>query len=311
MKRQVTVSGTENILKVALEKKVHKVIHFSTAAVHGLNPNGPMVDESAPFNPGREIYRSSKAQAEELVWHYHKKHGLPVVVFRPPIIYGPFGAYWTARIVQEIQTGAILVNNGSGAANLIYVDNLIDAVILAMEKDAANGEAFNVVDDDGLTWGQVYKAYAGLVDSHPPLRSMSVKEIEDMRKADAPNDLRSWFVKPFSLIPHFIKTSFRSPEMRRKMMEIPWLRFMKNHVPRQTLDQMKYGENSNRNVSTKVNEQRVHPLLPDNDLVDLYSSQCRFSNHKIKNVLGFKQRVTFNEALKLIGSWLRYQRSIP
>ena len=73
-------------------------------------------------------------------------------------------------------------NNGNGVANLIYVDNLIDAILLAMQKDAAIGEAFIVVDDDGLTWGQVYKAYAGLLDAHPPMRSMSIEEIEDMKK---------------------------------------------------------------------------------------------------------------------------------
>ena len=311
MRRKVTVSGTENILKVALKKKVRKVIYFSTAAVHGQKPKGSVIDESAPFEPSHNVYRSSKIQAEKLVWHYHKEHGLPVVIFRPPIIYGPYGGYWTERFVQEIQTGVILVNDGNGAANLIYIDNLIDATLLAMEKDSADGEAFIVVDDDGLTWGQVYRAYAGLIDSHPPLRSMSVKEIEDMRKADTPNDLRSWFVKPISLIPHVIKTSFRSPEMRRKMMEIPWLRFIKNQIPRQTLDKVKYGENGPGNVSMKVNEQPAHPLLPDNDLVELYSSQCRFSNHKIKKILGYEQSIPFNQALDLIGAWLQYQRLIP
>ena len=141
-----------------------------------------MIDESAPLNPGKEIYRSSKAQAEKLALQFYKDHGLPVVIFRPPIIYGPYGAYWTARILKEIQTGAILVNGGTGSANLIYVDNLVDAVLLAMENDAADGEIFNVVDDDNMTWGQVYEAYADMIDTHPPLQRMSVKEIEDMRK---------------------------------------------------------------------------------------------------------------------------------
>ncbi|NIA30109.1 MAG: NAD-dependent epimerase/dehydratase family protein [Actinobacteria bacterium] len=310
VKREITVSGTENILKVALKKKVRKVLHFSTAAVHGLDPKGSVIDESAPFNPGNEIYRFSKAQAEKLVWHYHKEYGLPVVIFRPPIIYGPYGAYWTARIIKEIQTGAILVNGGTGAANLVYVDNLIDAVLLAMENDAADGEAFNVVDDDRMTWGQVYEAYANMIDAHPPLRSMSVKEIEIMSKGDAPNDLGSWFVKPLLLIPQAIKTSLRSPEMRSKMMEIPWLRFMKDRMPRPTLDKMKYGENGNKTATDEL-PQPVRPSLPNNDLVELYSAQGRFSNNKIKKVLGYEQRIPFNEALDLIRAWLQYQRLIP
>jgi nucleoside-diphosphate-sugar epimerase len=309
-KRHVTVSGTENILKVALKKKVRKVIYLSTAAVHGLNPKGSMIDESFPFEPSREVYRSSKIQAEKLVWHYHKEYGLPVVIFRPPIIYGPYGGYWTERIVQEIQAGAILVNDGNGAANLIYVDNLIDAILLAMEKDSGDGEAFIVVDDDGLTWKDVYEAYAGMMNSHPPIRHMSEEEIEEMRKGNEPNDLKSWVVKPFFLIPEIVRTSLRLPEMRSKMMEIPWLRLVKNRLPRHTLQEMKYGGDDNENESIEVNEP-CRPYLPSNDLVELYSSQAQFSNAKIKRILGYRPRIPFAEALSLIESWLRYQRLIP
>lgn len=310
VKRQITVSGTENILKVALKKKVRKVIHMSTAAVQGLNPKGSLIDESAPLNPGKEIYRSSKARAEKLVRQFSRNHRLPVVVFRPPIIYGPFGSYWTARIIQEITAGAILVNKGSGSANLIYVDNLVDAILLAMESDAADGEIFNVVDDDNLTWGQVYEAYAGMIESHPPLKSMSVKEIEDMRKGDVPNDLGSWLIKPLLLIPQVVKTSLRSPEMRSRMMEIPWLRFMKDRMPRQTLDQMKCGKNGNKapTVEPPLPEKKV---LPNGDLMELYASRARFSNEKIKKILGYQQRISFSEALELIRPWLKYQRIIP
>lgn len=310
VKRRITVSGTENILKAALKKKVRKVIHFSTAAVQGLNPKGALIDESAPLNPGREVYRSSKAQAEKVVWQFHKDHGLPVVVFRPPIIYGPYGAYWTARILMEIQTGAILVNGGTGSANLIYVDNLVDAVLLAMKNDAAAGEIFNVVDDDNMTWGQVYEAYADMIDNHPPLQSMSVKEIEDMRKGDIPNDLGSWLIKPLLLIPQVVKTSLRSPEMRSRMMEIPWLRFMKDRMPRQTLEQMKYGKNGKKAPAVE-HPQPEKKVLPDGDLVELYASRARLSNEKSKKILGYQQRISFSQALELIKPWLKYQRIIP
>lgn len=309
-KRDITVLGTENILKAALEKGVHKVICFSTATVYGLNPKNPVVDESTPFEPSHEVYRASKIEAEEIIWRYHEEHGLPIVVFRPPLIYGPHGAYWTARIVKEIQEGAILVNGGSGAASLVYVDNLIDAILLAMETDAGDGEAFNVVDDDRLTWQQVYQAYASMVDSHPPLRSMSVEEIEDMRKGDEPNDLKSWLITPLLLVPEMVRTSLQSPEMRRKIMRVPWLRLLKKRLSRETLDTMKQGGNSHE--TTPVETARSNRTrLPSKDLVELYSSQSRFSNNKIKKVLGYEQRIPFNQALNLIGAWLRYQRLIP
>jgi nucleoside-diphosphate-sugar epimerase len=308
-KREITVSGTENILKAALKMNVKKVIHFSTAAVHGLNSEEPVINESAPFTKSHDVYIESKIEAEKIVWQYHKGHGLPVVVFRPPIIYGPYGAYWTARIVDEIRKGAILANGGIGAANLIYVDNLIDAVLLAMGNDTGDGEAFIVVDDDELTWKDVYEAYAGMMDSYPPIRHMSKEEIETMRKGDEPNDFKSWVVKPFFLVPALVRNSLRSPEMRSEMMQVPWMRFIKNRMSRMRLNEIKYGGNNQQTVTTETTKHR-QIRLPSQDLVELYSSHSRFSNEKIKRFLNFTQRITFPEALDLIYSWLKYQRII-
>ena len=309
-RKTVTVQGTENILQAAYTQKVRKVIYFSTAAVHGNNPAVPLVEESAPFEKNGDIYRSSKIQAEEVVWRYRKEKNLPVVILRPPIIYGPYSGYWTGRIAEEILDGAILPNGAKGAANLIYIDNLIDAVLLAMGNDAANGEAFFVVDDDNLTWRDVYEAYAGLIEDHPPLREMSMGEIEAIKSADEPKDLKSWFVKPLFLPSLIIKYAMKSPEIRFRMMEVPWLRYIKNRFPRKTLDHMKYGDGSTKINSNEFAESSKLKL-PDPDLVDLYSSEARFSNKKIKEILGYQQEVSFDDAIKLIGSWLKYQRIIP
>ena len=309
-KREITVSGTENILKAALKRNVRKVIYFSTAAVHGQDPKIPIVDELSPFQDSHDIYRESKIEAEKIVWRYHQEYGLPVVVFRPPLLYGPLGAYWTARIVKEIQNGAILVNGGTGAANLVYVDNAIDAILLAMENDAGDGEAFILVDDDNLTWKQVYEAYASLLGSHPPMRNLTLSEIKDLAKGNYPNDLKSWLVTPFLLVPEMVHTCLQSSAMRSNMMKVPWLRFIKKRFSRDTIKAIKHGEN--RPESTNVGPVSPNPTpLPSKDLIELYASESRFSNEKIKRILGYKQRITFDEALDLIGSWLRYQRLIP
>lgn len=308
-KREITVSGTENVLQAAMKRNVRKMIHFSTAAVHGSNPKALEVNESSPIEASRDVYIEGKIEAEKLVWKYHREHGLPVVVFRPPLIYGPYGFYWTTRIVQEIHSGAVLVDDGKGAANLIYVDNLIDAVFLAMEKDAGEGEAFIVVDDDRLTWRQVYEAYADKIGNHPPIRYMSEKEIEAARRGDYPNDLKSWVVSPFLLFPDAVKTCLQSPGMQKKMMDIPWLRMVKDRLPKKTVEKMKYGENP-REVPIAEISKPSYTLLPNKDLIELYSSHARFSNEKIKKTLGYEQRIPFSEAMDLTYTWLKYQRLV-
>jgi nucleoside-diphosphate-sugar epimerase len=308
-RRAVTVTGTENILKAAVTHNVRKVIHFSTAAVHGNSPRGLVLDETASFEKNGDVYRSSKIQAEQVVWRYRNGKNLPIVVLRPPIIYGPYSGYWTGRIANEVLQGAILPNSGSGAANLVYIDNLIDAVFLAMENDSADGEAFFVVDDDNLTWKEIYEAYADLVGGHPPLREMSRQDIEARKRLAEPNDLKSWIIKPLLLPSYMIKAALKSPEARLKMMEVPWLRFIKKRFSRETLNQIKYGRNGQAASDTE-GEKPIREVFPNEDLIDLYSSEARFSNKKIKQILGYEQRISFGEAIQLIGEWLKYQRLI-
>lgn len=306
--RKTTVTGTENVLRVALDKNMEKVIYFSTTAVYGPNPKHTLIDESTPFQPSRDVYTSSKIEAENVVWNFHQKYGLPVVVLRPPLIYGPYGVFWTTRIVKEIQTGAILVNGGNGCANLIYVDNLIDIVLLAIEKKSGDGKAFIAVDDEHPTWKEVYEGYAERIGPHPPMQSLTPGEIEALRKGNIP---KKWLLDPFLLVPEMFRACFQSQEMRRKMLEVPWLKFIRNKIPEKTIDRMKGSTISRENGNKTEAHRQDHLELLNSDLVSLYSSQVRFSNENVKKILGYEQRITFQEALDLIHHWMRHQRLTP
>jgi nucleoside-diphosphate-sugar epimerase len=310
-RRDTTVIGTENVLKAARQAGVRKVIHLSTATVHGRAPGLPVVDEATPFVNAGDVYGASKIEAEKIVWRYHRDHGLPVVVLRPGLVYGPYGRMWATRIVKDIQSGATLVNGGSGIANLIYIDNLVDAILLSMDKDDGNGHAFLLADDDYPTWRQVYHRYAGLMESHPPLRDMTVDEIEKARHAGQPGALRKWVVTPALMFPTMVRVSLRSPEIESMIQETPWLRFVAKRLPRQTKDRIK-GERKGRQIASSPNGASANSAqLPSQDMVELYASQSRFSNEKVKKILGHRQRIAFDEAIDLTGAWLRYQRLIP
>jgi len=300
------VSSTENIMRLGLAKKVDKIIHFSTAAVHGINPPTPVVTEVSQFERSNDVYRESKIEAEELVWRFHAEHGLPVVVLRPPLIYGPNGAYWTTRILKEVQDGAILVDGGSGRANLVYVDNLIDAVFLAIEQNSGDGESFIVVDDDGLTWKQVYDAYASRLEHYPPMISKTVSEIAEMRGSLYPKKLRNYIYQPLTLFPKLIKTGLKDPEMRYSMMLVPWLRYIKSKFSKDKLEAIKKNDSA-QTISSITAAVQKHKKLPSDDIVRLYASKARFSNEKIKRVLGYEQRITFQQAVAYIDQWARYQ----
>jgi nucleoside-diphosphate-sugar epimerase len=307
--KEVTVSGTVNVLQAALRANVRKVIYLSSSAVHGRDPKIPVVDESAPFGNDRDVYSVSKIEAENVVWRYHRERGLPVVVFRPTLVYGPYGRMWTVRIAKEIQAGAaILVDGGSGAANLIYIDNLIDALMLAMDRDAGDGEAFVLVDDERLTWKDVYESYADMMQDPPPLQRL--EEVEATMRANEQDGLSKRVVAPLLIIPAMVKYSFCSPEFRTQVKQVPWLRSMIKRLPEHFKDQLKgVGKNQSDAPADSVPSNLVR--LPGKEMIELYASQSYFSNEKVKRVLGYAQQITFDEAMDLTESWLRYQRLIP
>ena len=97
--RDVNVGGTRNIVEAADRHAVGRVIHCSTAGVHGDIAALP-ADEVAPYNPG-DIYQETKLEGELLARRAFAE-GLPGVVFRPVGIYGP-GDLRFLKLFRSIQ----------------------------------------------------------------------------------------------------------------------------------------------------------------------------------------------------------------
>jgi nucleoside-diphosphate-sugar epimerase len=308
---EINTTGTHNVLKAAHENGVQKVIHMSTAAVHGLDPTGPVVSETAPYEKKGDVYRSSKAEAENIIRDFQTKFGLPVVILRPPLIYGPFSRPWTVRPIMDILNGGILVNGGSGTANLVYIDNLIDAILLAIEKDAADGEAIFVVDDEKPTWKDVYQRYVDMNEGHSRMHSMDAEEIEKIRKTLEPSHFERWVKAPYKIGEDVLKGIARDASYSNRLLQVPWIKFLaKDLLPGKVKDRIK-GINQKKKAQPPVHSANGLPPLPTKDMVSLYSSKSTFSNAKIKRLLGFAPRVSLDRGMELTHQWLRYYRLIP
>jgi nucleoside-diphosphate-sugar epimerase len=157
---QTNVEGTENILEAAVHAGVKKFIHMSSVAVYGLNPPDG-ADEKTPYQPCGNLYCDTKIASEEIVWAYHRERKLPVVVIRPTNVYGPHSKPWTLRPVKLINSGQMmLINDGTGLCNYVYIDNLIDATLLATKRDESVGQAYIITDGIALPWKDFFGCYA-------------------------------------------------------------------------------------------------------------------------------------------------------
>jgi len=152
---KVNVEGTYNVLNAAKKHGVHRFVHLSTAAVYG-EPSGEIV-ETAPYSYTGWEYSDSKIEAEKLCFEYHRQ-GVPVTILRPSIVYGPFDKMWIVRFAKKLQTGRLGIFKvyGEGYCNLIYIDDLVQAIWLATNNEAAVGEAFNVNGPEIITWNELF-----------------------------------------------------------------------------------------------------------------------------------------------------------
>ena len=144
--RRVNVEGTRNMLAAASAAGVGRFVHLSSIGVYGISPREG-TEEADPQQLCGDPYCDSKIEAERLVLAQAEQKRLPVVIIRPANVYGPRSSFWTLGLLDMIKAGNIkLIDDGNGMSNHVYIDNLVDAVLLAVRNDTAAGEAFIVSD---------------------------------------------------------------------------------------------------------------------------------------------------------------------
>jgi 2-alkyl-3-oxoalkanoate reductase len=146
--QEVNVGGTLNALEAASRHKVKKFIYCSTCGVHG-NIDHPPGGEEAPIQPA-DYYQVTKYEAEPLVNKFYKK-GMKTVILRPAAIYGPGDPERFYMIYKRVAKGTFpMFGSGKTFYHPLYIDNLIDALMLAMDADKGNGQAYLIADEQYL-----------------------------------------------------------------------------------------------------------------------------------------------------------------
>jgi ornithine--oxo-acid transaminase len=151
---RINVEGTSNLLEACADASVQRFVHFSSTDVYGY-PGGAAVDETHAATRFRNWYAETKLAAEAEVRRIEKARSLDTVILRPATVYGPRSTDVVGEIARAMRGGnMVLVDGGRAIAGLCYVDNLMDAAVLALRHEAARGQAFNASDGLDVTWKQ-------------------------------------------------------------------------------------------------------------------------------------------------------------
>lgn len=183
---RVNVYGTLNVLEIASKKNVRRFIYASSANVYGLPLKLP-VDEDTPFNP-RTPYDYSKVAAETIVQGYWRNRKLPIVIFRSWKLFGEHDASTTAipNFIRACLKNEPLklYNDGRDTTDPTYIENYCIAVELALTREEAVGEAFNIGTGNEVSIRQLAELIRKLTNSSSEILSLPPRteaEKEPMR----------------------------------------------------------------------------------------------------------------------------------
>jgi len=150
--RRVNVDGTTKLANQAACSGVRRLVFISSVKVNGeatrLRKPFTIMDAPDPQDP----YAVSKHEAEQSLHRVAKESGLEVVILRSPLVYGPRVKANFLRLLKVVECGIPLplasVNN---RRSLIYLENLVDAIITCIKHPKAAGQTYFVSDGEDVS----------------------------------------------------------------------------------------------------------------------------------------------------------------
>lgn len=149
--QRTNTEGSAALARAARRAGIRRFVFVSSTTVYGDRGHGASFDESSPPAP-RSFYAASKLDAERCIAEVLRESGTELVILRPPLVYGPGAKGNFARVVRLVQRGLPLplawVRN---RRSLVFVENLVDAIVTCLDHPAAAGWTFDVTDGQDVS----------------------------------------------------------------------------------------------------------------------------------------------------------------
>jgi nucleoside-diphosphate-sugar epimerase len=166
--REVNVDGTLTMAKAARTAGVRAFVHLSSVMVYGFKYPESVTEEGI-LRGEENPYCQTKIESEQALLKLHDPPRFNIIIIRAGDVYGPGSLHWTVRPLLLMRKRLfILANKGRGAINHLYIDNLVNALFLALEKEAY-GEVFNITDGQQTSWAVFFKKLADIAKLSPPI----------------------------------------------------------------------------------------------------------------------------------------------
>ena len=191
---KVNIDGTRNVMECALESKIKKVIHVSTAGVFGKPKEEPFNEESAIGPIQYSEYFRTKYEGERIAWDLHRTKGLPIVMIYPVCVLGAgdtkaSGRYFHDLINRKLPATVFTKRTFS----FVYVKDVAQAIVNALEKENNIGERY-LIGNYKYKWGEINDMISEI--SGVPLPLFSLPDSVTMMNAYLLTGLANFIKKP-------------------------------------------------------------------------------------------------------------------
>jgi predicted dehydrogenase/nucleoside-diphosphate-sugar epimerase len=280
---KITEQGTRNVVEAAIAAGCEAVVVLSTMSVFGFPGAAAEVDESWPYKPALGEYGRTKMRMEKWCLRKAAESGTTrIVVLNPTNVWGPQGQTYT-RLPLEFAAKGIFcwVDGGKGIANLVYVENLIDAILLAATVPQGHGRRF-LICDTAMTWREYLTPLLGdLAEGLPDFTSAELARASIRRTG----------------IKDLVRAMSASAEVRSAVKEMPWVGALARHWWRRRQQQEQRGLGH-------VNGAAPVPA-PPGWLHELFGpTTTRFSAAAARRVLQWSPRTDFATGMAETTRWL-------
>lgn len=164
--RQVNVEGTLQLARSAAAGGIQRLLFLSSVKVNGESSTRPLVETDAPA-PG-DAYGASKWAAEQALSSVARETGLPTVILRPPLVYGPRVKANFLRLMQAVACGVPLPLGAiQNRRSLVYLGNLVDAMRVCLTQPGVAGGTYFVSDGEDLSTPDLVRRLAAALAVRP------------------------------------------------------------------------------------------------------------------------------------------------
>ena len=289
--RRQNVDGLRNMIEACASHAVKRLVHVSTFSVYEPFPVGPLTEESPNGDRGSE-YVDTKLELEEIIFAAVRDRHLAAAIVQPTIVYGPYCVPWTDSPAENLIYGEVILQDGEeGICNAVYVDDLVDGLILAAISPAAVGERFLMSGPMPITWATFHTGIARVLGTKPPQfwsseRIKKQKEQTEQASRMSVGDRLKMLASPKRLL-----KAIAGWKPARKMLAAGY-DIAPSSIQKRMASQLGSGRNRTRGGI----------FLPQ----PMYSWKTTVGSEKAQSKLAYQPRFDFERGMETTGRYLRW-----